>query len=170
MQVPPYYPEVNSLYNYEFDITTGLSNYSGLNVGVGIAAGYSEEVSFGAVVAESEVETSISAGLDFVFSHSCAHQRELTKSIMIDSPDDCVICYVIPIIVNVYEVVKTKNPDEEPEIVEFSEAQDPVFSSLTIDQYNTALQTAIDGTPQTEDTLPPDTSAKMIDRDKLAKS
>ncbi|MBK6089859.1 dockerin type I repeat-containing protein [Ruminococcus difficilis] len=171
MQVPPYYPEVNSLYNYEFDITTGLSNYSGLNVGVGFALGYSESVEFkiGGLVG-GEAETSIAAGLDFVFSHSCAHQRELTKSIMIDSPEDCVICYVIPVIVNVYEVVKTKDPDEVPEIVEFSEAQDPVFSSLTIDQYNTALETAIDGTQQTEDTLPPDTSAKMIDREKLAKS
>lgn len=170
LQTPPYYREANSIYCQEFDITSGVGNYSGLNLGAGISVTYGEEAEFKALPGKVDTEFNVGGGIDVVYNHFCTHQRELTKSRMIDSDHDCVVCYVVPLVVNVYEIVKTKDPGEEPQIIEFSEPQDPVFTSLTVDQYNTALATSIDGYQKNEDTLPPDANAKMIDQEKLAKS
>ena len=171
IQVPPYYSEANSIYSTEFTITTGVSNKSGLNLGMGFSGGIENKTQVNLPFISEKGDLGGNLGVEFAYSHEWAHEKEVSKTIVVDSKEDCAVCYVVPIIVNTYEIMKTMDPNEEPvQFVEFSEPLEPVFSTLTVDQYNTALRTSLDGYTEDSENLPPDISAKMIDKEKLAKS
>lgn len=171
IQVPPYYKEANSIYSTEFTITTGVSNNSGLNLGAGFSGGIENKSQVKLPLISPTADFGAQMGLDFTYSHGWSHEKEVSKTIYVESEEDCAVCYVVPIIINTYEILNTTDPNAEPiQFVEFSEPLEPVFTTLTVDQYNTALRTSLDGYTDNSENLSPDISAKMIDKEKLGKS
>ena len=190
VQVPPYYKEANPVYEYSFTISTGVSNDAGLNVGLGVDLGSNEKMEFEALfTAGGSIEIETNLGLETAYNHVWGHEKEVATSIKLKSKEDCAVCYVMPIVVNTYEILETLD-DPEPDVLSVSEPLDPIFTSITISQYNDALQNAItkynyekgkseefDKNETTDDKeavenyhnqLSPETNAKLIDTDRLA--
>ena len=174
VQVPPFYEEANSLYEYSFEISTGITDEVGLKLGLGISRGSEAQVTYGwEKVGTGSIGLSSDMGIEFAYNHSWAGSREVTKTITFKPTEDCAVCYVVPMIVNNYEILETLD-DKEPEIVQLCEPQTPVFTALTVSQYNRALQTSLDDYESNEemqkDSLPPDTSTKFIRPENYAPS
>ena len=191
VQVPPYYKESNSIFENTFNISTGVSNESGLNVGLGISGGSEGSASLGFFVLDEEVsfggENKYS--LNAAYNHIWAHEKEVSNTLTLKTEEDSAVCYVMPIVVNTYEILETLN-DPEPDTFSLSEPQEPIFTTLSVKQYNEALKNSIekysynkakaedyeknkttDDKEAAEDyknQLSPETSAKVIDTEKLA--
>ena len=170
MQAPPYYREANTVTNNKFSITTGVSNYDKLNVGVGgsVSLQQSAEVGFDDFGLSLGIGTSF--GADFAYNHTWTKQKTVTKSIYVKTDDDYAVCYAVPILVNNYEVVRTKDPNEEPEMVQITEPLEPMFVALTIDDYNAAVTNALANYTNDPEELSPDEDTPLIDKSELPPS
>lgn len=195
VQVPPFYREANSMYEYNCTISSGIGKEAGLDAGIGISGGEDSSIAFEIPGIEQSGEVKLAGGielaLEFAYNHTWANEKESSRSIVFKPNEDCAVCYVYPLVVNVYEVLKTLD-DKEPQMFELSEKQDPIFTALSIDQYNNALQNSLEfynhnkaeydaysangatNDPEAVEAyanqLAPDVSAKIINPDNLPPS
>ena len=170
MQAPPYYREANSVATNKFTITSGISDYDKLSLGLGGAVSESAtyEESFADMGISLGIGTSI--GADFAYNHTWTKQKTITKSIYVKSNDDYAVCYAVPMVVNNYEVVRTKDPEEEPQMAQVTEPMEPMFVALTIDDYNDAITDALDSYTSDPEVLSPDTNTPIIHKSELPPS
>lgn len=168
VQAPPYYKEANSCSASKYSITTGVSNYEKLSLGVGVAV--SDTMSTDAEFFKQGLNFGMGSqfGPEFAYNHTWTHQKTVTKSIYLSTDKDYAVCYAVPIVVNMYEVVKTKDPNEEPEMYQVTEPLTPVFTALTIDEYNAAVSGAsANYDPSNTDEIDPSEGTPIIDKSKL---
>ena len=185
VQTPPYYKEANSYWENTFSIVTGNSEDSSIDGSVGVAVGSESEteVKFGSF-AGFKVGAEGEAGLNYVTNKSWSSDREITQTITIRSDEDTAVCYVKPLVVNVYEVYYKTPSDEalaasdaayseapgsdpskklEHDFVQVNVPQEPIFTTLTLSQYNDAVQKAIDNYQDGSDQLNPAETMETID-------
>ena len=124
-------------------------------------------------------------------NHSWSNDRELTHNFVFTNREDSVVCQVTPLVVNCYEVYSVKPSDEayetgehpenqlERQILQISDPQEPVYTTLSIREYNAALQNSLDAyekdvelidPSETPETVSPDVSLQLIDESTLPKS
>lgn len=178
LQVPPYYKEANKMYAYDFNLVVGNSEDSAVDWGAGICAE-------GAVGGGTKIISAQATG-ELEWKHlnnkTWSHDRSLTRSLDLELEEDCAICYVTPIIVNVYEVYSTKPSEEalansdaayeagsdtgkiQREIVEYTMMEEPIFSEIPISRYNEAVD------KQGDEVVSDDTKLEKIDVTKLPKT
>ncbi len=170
VQAPPYYREANSVSVSKFSITTGVSNYDKLSIGLGgsVSEQTTADISFAGYGISLGVSTSI--GVDFAYNHTWTRQKTVTKSIYLKSDADYAVCYAVPMLVNNYEVVRTKDPNEEPEMVQITEPLEPMFVALTVDEYNAAVTGALDNYTDDPEEYSPDKDTPVIDKSDLPPS
>ncbi|MBR0337618.1 MAG: hypothetical protein IIX22_04310, partial [Ruminococcus sp.] len=109
VQVPPYYKEANKMYAYDFSLIVGNSEDSAVDWGAGACV--EAEAGAGVKVISSSVAGEFE--LKHLNNRTWSHDRSLTRSFDIESEEDCVVCYVTPIVMNVYEVYKIRPSAEE---------------------------------------------------------
>ncbi len=171
VQAPPYYRESNEIDASELTISTGVSNHAGLDIGVGVSNETESNVSASFFGSDVTMGLGFSAGLDFAYNHTWSWEKSIEKTISLNSEHDYAVCYTTPFIVNVYEVVKTKSLDEEPQFVKFCEPQTPVFTALTVDEYNEAINRSTADFDNTKrDEIPPDQGTPLITKDMLSET
>lgn len=172
MQAPPYYQEANSVANNKFSITSGVSRYGRLNLGLGgsVSEQQTAEVSIGPQFLGAGISVSVGASfsMNFAFNHSWTSQKSVTRTINVKTDNDYVVCYAVPMLVNYYEVVRTKDPNEAPEMHQVTEPMEPTLVALTLDEYNAAVSDALDSyDSNNKDMLSPDTNTPIINKSEL---
>lgn len=178
LQVPPYYKEANRMFAYDFSLIVGNSEDSAVDWGAGICAE-------GAVGGGTKV-ISVQAAGELEWKHlnnkTWSHDRSLTRTLDLELEEDCAICYVTPIIVNVYEVYSAMPSEEDlatsdaayeagsdtgkiqREIVEYTMMEEPIFTEIPISQYNEAVD------KQGDEVVSDDIKLEKIDVTKLPKT
>lgn len=154
MQCPPYYEEANSIYAYEFEVISGNTEDSSTDWEVG------RFLDAETTVERRSIEFGVVGGGErgHMRNRSWSHDRSLTMSIEIATEEDCVVCYVVPVIINLYEVYSYRPSPEalaasdeayytnsakgklEKQIVQYSMKQEPIFKSMSIEAYNEAVE------------------------------
>ena len=153
VQVPPYYKEANKMYAYDFSLIVGNSEDSAVDWGAGACV--EAEAGAGVKVISSSVAGEFE--LKHLNNRTWSHDRSLTRSFDIESEEDCVVCYVTPIVMNVYEVYKIRPSAEElkasdeaynsgtdsgkiqHDIVKYTMMEEPIFTVMPISKYNEAV-------------------------------
>ena len=171
LQVPPYYEEANGIYAYDFSLIVGNTEDSAVEWSAGIAV----DLDIGGGNKHVQLQGSVGADVRHVSNKTWSHDRTLTRSLDIESEEDCAVCYVTPLVINVYEVYHTRPSDEalaasdaacesgdeagilEHEIVQYSMMEEPIFTAIPISEYNKAAEL------QTGDDLPDENKLKPID-------
>ena len=151
MQQPPYYDEVNSA-SPKVTLTSGSSG--GLTGSVGISLGVSASVKAFAA------EAGMSGGAGYTFAHSKTVTKTETHIFMPPSNikgDWCVV-FAIPILLNNYDVIRPSTGERETE--SFYEALTPTFSTLSLEDYNKAVDKYLG---QGDKGIPKDSSMQKID-------
>ena len=178
VQVPPYYEEANAIYAHEIEMTVGNTADSSIDWSAGVGIEGTVGIEF-AKFFSSEV----TAGLEgkYVSNKTWSQDRSLSVSCDIAAKNDCAVCYITPIIVNVYEVYQSKPTAEalaasdaayasgsgsgtiERSIVQYSMPSDPIFTAVPIEDYNKAVLM------QNDADQPEDTKLAVIDENTLPK-
>ena len=183
LQAPPYYKEANSMWTYEYGIVHGNTSDSAVDQSAGFCVeGEAEVKMFGDSI-------SLGGGADiavnYVNNSSWSDERELTQSWAVEPGEDQVVCQTTPIIVNIYEVYQTKPSEEELEasdqayadgtdegkikrsVYQISTPQEPEYTTLTLEQYNSAVEEAQKQYKEENGTLNPLECAPIISADSL---
>ena len=160
VQVPPYYREANSIKNMQFDISTGVTNNSQVNVGLGLQVGFIST----AKVPFLKAGTEWSFGVDAAYTHAWSRSKTVKHIISLLPDQDYAVVYVVPMLVNTYDILKASqinDPNATPDYYEVREPMQPTFRALSLDAYNRALLSV--RTEGADYELPPTCSAPVVD-------
>ena len=167
MQAPPFFREANTIYDNEFSITSGDSWYYSGKLGVGTTVKLGGSLGVANIF---RVELHGSVAVDALYAQSCTHNTVTSHSLYLKSDSDYAIVYVIPIVVNSYAVIKDPAKPDEQEYMEVQEPVKPIFTAITLNQYNDAVQSAKsrqsnETVSDTNPVFPAEYNTPIIDKD-----
>ncbi len=166
------------MFAYDFSLIVGNSEDSALEWGAGVCA----EAAAGGGVKAISAQVAGEAEWKHLKNKTWSHDRLLTRSLDMELEEDCVVCYVTPIIVNVYEVYTAKPSAEalaasdaayasgsetgkiQRDVVEYTMMEEPIFTEIPVSRYNEAVD------KQGDEVVSDDLKLEKIDVTKLPKA
>ena len=129
IQAPPYYKEANSA-TVSYTITHGHTDGTRTTAGVGGGFSVGAKTKF--------FEASLSVIAKYTYTHTESQNITTSTTLNLKSDQDYAVSFVIPTILNHYEVIDPQATNEEDKYTDMiiSEELDPIFAALSLDEYN----------------------------------
>lgn len=129
IQSPPYYKEANSA-SASYTITHGHTDGTRTTAGVGGGFSVGAKTKF--------FEASLSVIAKYTYTHTESQNITTSTTLNLKSDQDYAVSFVIPTILNHYEVIDPQATNEEDKYTDMiiSEELDPIFAALSLDEYN----------------------------------
>lgn len=129
IQAPPYYKEANSA-SASYTITHGHTDGTRTTAGVGGDFSVGAKTKF--------FEASLSVIAKYTYTHTESQNITTSTTLNLKSDQDYAVSFVIPTILNHYEVIDPQATNEEDKYTDMiiSEELDPIFAALSLDEYN----------------------------------
>lgn len=129
IQAPPYYKEANSA-SASYTITHGHTDGTRTTAGVGGGFSVGAKTKF--------FEASLSVIAKYTYTHTESQNITTSTTLNLKSDQDYAVSFVIPTILNHYEVIDPQATNEEDKYTDMiiSEELDPIFAALSLDEYN----------------------------------